>query len=1190
MANQNFRVKKGLEVGLGGTFLYADENGVGINSSTPRVDLDVRGTANIDSLEVGPGTSLVGVGSTFFKVNGDSLIDGDVRITGDLIFDDAIIDDLFVSGIATITELDFRVGIGSTLTVGILSVTEDLTVNGSGIATLGGDPEFNSLSVTGFSTFGGLNTTGFSTFYQNVEITEDLIADNVSVANSVTTDELRYNVGVGTSLTLEDLFVTGEIDVNGTGIATIGGDPLFNTLTVLGISTFGGLATTGFTTFYSNVRIEEDLQVAGNIELLDLEAGNITVGGTVTTNGIDFNTGIGTELVVGFSSVGILTANTLDVAVGATFGGINTTGFSTFYQNLRVEQDLVVAGDIQLEDLESGNISVGGTVTTNGLKFNVGIGTSLTITGISSLGVITGIGSELQFLPAGSISTSVGVGSTVPPSTRPTGEPVQPGDLWFDSLGLRQYTYYVGLNSLGNFEGQWLDSNPPPIQPALRFSADQGVVGSIDIQNDIFDFNGTPDQIVTKNSDIIIGSGQTITFGLTTSITVEENIIAGQALVGAAASITGVGTFNSVVATTASLGIVDIDDLTSDEATLGEVGIDTVRFNVGFGTTLTVTDLEVTGIASLSGSGIATLGGVANFESIVAGVTTLGLTTITSDLYVAGDLYVGDDLTFDAASLRIIDVSEEANIEEVNFNVGIGTTLLLAGNLSVGSTVNVTGAARFDDTVRVENNLTVVSGVGSFQQGIEVGSNIDLGGNLSTPSGNVEARNVTSTNQLSFSNASGENLSVNGTASMLEVGFTTATGNRVFLDTEFQNTGVSSFVGTIGFGTANGYELNVDRLLVPSNGFVDLPGIPVVGGAASFSQLNVTGLATFIGFTTFVGDVRVSGAMTVGSLTADQINFSGGTGIGSDFISTNDLSVSGISTLQDLNVLGISTFVGLGTFKDDLFVSEDLFVERNATVGGAVTVGLLTATNVFADNLTVTGTLSAEVGGQLLVQGDTVIDGVVTIGSNSITLDGRAGREFIELGTGSGVKVAGLNTITGERSHVAVDEGRFTNFISVAGVGSTSTFANDVTIGGDLVVDGDIEFSGGTGINSTSITTDEINAGFLNATNATVAGIITAQDFNSLSDRRVKENVEPIEKPLDKVSKLNGVTYQFVNSGKPSVGVIAQEVEKVFPELISGTFPKSVNYNGLVGLLIESVKELKVQNEELKRRLDKLEG
>jgi hypothetical protein len=123
-------------------------------------------------------------------------------------------------------------------------------------------------------------------------------------------------------------------------------------------------------------------------------------------------------------------------------------------------------------------------------------------------------------------------------------------------------------------------------------------------------------------------------------------------------------------------------------------------------------------------------------------------------------------------------------------------------------------------------------------------------------------------------------------------------------------------------------------------------------------------------------------------------------------------------------------------------------------------------------------------------------------------------------------------------------------------------------------------------INITGIAT----VGFISASNATISGIITSQSFDSLSDRRVKENIRVIASPLDKVSKLNGVHFDFINTHKPSMGVIAQEVEEVFPELIAGSFPKSVNYNGLIGLLIESVKELKDENELLKSRLDKLEA
>ena len=201
MANQNFRVKKGLEVGLAGTSLFVDDTGVGISSTKPRGNLDVRGDAYIEDLRVGPSTA--GIGSTALFVDGGTYIDGDVLITGDIIFDDAILDDLIVTGISSLNELSFNVGIGSTLTLEDLNVTGDIDVNGTGIATIGGDPEFNSLSVTGFSTFGGLNTTGFSTFYQNLEVTEDL-----TVGGNITLEDL----GAG------NISVAGTVFTNGSSI------------------------------------------------------------------------------------------------------------------------------------------------------------------------------------------------------------------------------------------------------------------------------------------------------------------------------------------------------------------------------------------------------------------------------------------------------------------------------------------------------------------------------------------------------------------------------------------------------------------------------------------------------------------------------------------------------------------------------------------------------------------------------------------------------------------------------------------------------------------------------------------------------------------------------------------------------------------------------------------------------------
>ena len=102
------------------------------------------------------------------------------------------------------------------------------------------------------------------------------------------------------------------------------------------------------------------------------------------------------------------------------------------------------------------------------------------------------------------------------------------------------------------------------------------------------------------------------------------------------------------------------------------------------------------------------------------------------------------------------------------------------------------------------------------------------------------------------------------------------------------------------------------------------------------------------------------------------------------------------------------------------------------------------------------------------------------------------------------------------------------------------------------------------------------------------SGDITCADFNSLSDKRHKTDITQITEALSSVEKLNGVNFTWKDSGEETMGVIAQEVEEVLPRLVNvhrkdenDEGVKSVNYNGLVGVLIEAVKELSARVEEL---------
>lgn len=108
--------------------------------------------------------------------------------------------------------------------------------------------------------------------------------------------------------------------------------------------------------------------------------------------------------------------------------------------------------------------------------------------------------------------------------------------------------------------------------------------------------------------------------------------------------------------------------------------------------------------------------------------------------------------------------------------------------------------------------------------------------------------------------------------------------------------------------------------------------------------------------------------------------------------------------------------------------------------------------------------------------------------------------------------------------------------------------------------------------------------------NASVSGTITCVDINSTSDINLKTNIHPILSALSKINQLSGVEFTWKETNKPSIGVIAQEIEKVLPQLVVQEEVKTVNYNGLIGVLIEAVKELNTKLEEQEKIIQELKN
>jgi hypothetical protein len=688
---------------------------------------------------------------------------------------------------------------------------------------------------------------------------------------------------------------------------------------------------------------------------------------------------------------------------------------------------------------------------------------------------------------------------------------------------------------------------------------------------------------------------------------------------------------------------ISLDQATFNNIEVSGVGtIRTASIDLGYVKTGIVTNLVTTGIASVNTgvltsayvtTGIVTtisgttlnytgIGTVANFNATnatVSGLTTTGSLAVATgfDVYATDSTFHGSvtiDGNLSIGGTSAILNAVQVRVEDKDIILGFTTAITPSddtsnhGGVAIASTegyplvsLAVAGINTLPDTYKqvmwVKRNtmgagttdaflFNYAVGVGSTQvpNGVRFAA-----GSIQFTENVINTTNLNVTGVSTIANASVDlgyvktgivtNLTTSGIASI-----TTAV-----VDTGYINTGIITALsgsnlsysgivttGSVAIGAttviSSGRELqNIASLDATTTATIEAA---IANAPNTFTDLTVTGLSTFVGLATFNSGLQVvSGVTTLGITTATDL------------------------TLQNLNVSGVST---LGTVR----ISSGILTASSGIVTYYGDGSYLTGN---ARNLTATigvGTTGGVAGyGVSFIQ----FSGP---GVSTVYYDGNSGIATVTIsGGGSGSASIGIGTTPGEAFVGVVTAGNLwynsslgRMFIyyqdqdsaqwvdaSPSNVGIITSlinvsFAPGSSTSPSMYFVGDQQtgfFSSGTG----QFTVVSSGSSILNVNQSgiRITGVATAQDFDALSDIRYKENINTVNSALLKVDQLRGVKFNWKESGQPSYGVIAQELEEVLPELVHGDDPKTVNYNGIIGVLIEAIKELKAEIEELKK-------
>jgi hypothetical protein len=433
-------------------------------------------------------------------------------------------------------------------------------------------------------------------------------------------------------------------------------------------------------------------------------------------------------------------------------------------------------------------------------------------------------------------------------------------------------------------------------------------------------------------------------------------------------------------------------------------------------------------------------------------------------------------------------------------------------------------------------------------------------------------------------------------------------GSFLYIDDSTKSIGIATNgIPYVGIGTAEPTSkfsvvgnVSISGVVTASNFYGDLEGNATTATTSSYAS--VSGISTLASGIDPSSNVSTTGIITASAFYVNEtllinpelatwlpgvgstVYRIGNVGIGTSTAITEKLTVNG-------NILSNSTISANTLSSNSLIVTSNTLVTnlnadflRGKTPPSGDIVGTTdtqtltnkTLTSPIISSISNTGTITLPTSTTTLVgrdTTDTLTNKTITAGSNTIT-----GLTNSNLSGSAAITNANLanSTISGVSLGSTLSSLSFGGYISATGSYNGST-AVTVSVAG-------------TSINTanTLIARDpsgDFTAGSINCSNLTASFTVTAADFNSTSDLTLKTNVNTLENSLDIVNSLRGVSFDWKSNGKKSYGVIAQELEQILPDLVTTKENKSVNYNGLVGVLLQAVKELSAEVEELKKKI-----